>query len=144
MTSKEEMYYDKKDLIVFQEGIFGFEDQKEFLPLPVEENTDAVLSLQSIQDEEVGFIIMNPFLLKQDYDPILQAEDLEALNVKDTKDLSFYVIAVVKHPMEESTLNFKCPIVVNALTREARQVILEEGDYSFRETLKDLTPTKEA
>ena len=38
--------------------------------------------------------------------------------------LCYYVLCVVREPVQESTLNFKCPVVVNPDSRRAIQVIL--------------------
>ena len=131
--------FNEDDLITFQEGLFGFEEFKRFLPVSVEENSDAVLSLQSVEDENLSFIIMNPFLLKEDYIPQLSEADKKALGVADDEELAYYVLCVARTPSEESTVNLKCPVVVNPNTRQARQVILEKGAYGFRHTLKELS-----
>lgn len=133
----------KKDIseesqyIEFKEGIFGFEEEKKFLPIMLEDGSDAVLYLQSVQDRELSFIIMNPFMLKEDYDPVLSEEDYKKLGTSDEKDLSYYVFCVIANVAEESTVNLKCPIVVNHVTRQAMQVILNSEDYGFRHPLKE-------
>lgn len=133
----------KKDIseesqyIEFKEGIFGFEEEKKFLPIMLEDGSDAVLYLQSVQDKELSFIIMNPFMLKEDYDPVLNEEDYKKLGTSDEKDLSYYVFCVIANVAEESTVNLKCPIVVNHVTRQAMQVILNSEEYGFRHPLKE-------
>ena len=83
------------EYIEFEEGIFGFESQKKFIPIMLEEDSDAVLYLQSLEDEELSFVIMNPFMLKEDYDPVLSEEDYKALGTSNVGDLSYYVFCVV-------------------------------------------------
>lgn len=134
--------FNKDDLITFEEGLFGFEQSKKFLPVSVEEDSDAVLYLQNVEDENLSFIIMNPFLLKEDYAPQLSEADREALGTDKEEDLCYYVLCVAREPSEESTVNLKCPIVVNAGTRQARQVILDSSEYGFRHKLKDLAADK--
>lgn len=136
---KSSFSFNEDDLITFQEGLFGFEQFKKFLPVSVEENNDAVLCLQSVEDEELSFVIMNPFFLKEDYDPQLSEADRDALGVTSDQELSYYVLCVAREPSEESTVNLKCPIAVNPDTRQARQVILDTKEYGFRHTLKELS-----
>lgn len=137
--SKEEVRSSfQEEVICFGEGLFGFEDQKRFLPLCVEEDSDAVLCLQSVEDESVSFVIMNPFLFKEDYNPVLSQTDKETLKVEHEEDLSFYVICVVRDIMEDSTVNLKCPIAVNIANRQAKQIILDSDTYQFRHTLREL------
>lgn len=133
----------KKDIseesqyIEFKEGIFGFEEEKKFLPVMLEDGSDAILYLQSIQNEELSFIVMNPFMLKEDYNPVLGEEDYKKLGTSDEKDLSYYVFCVIANAAGESTVNLKCPIVVNHVTRQAIQVILGSDEYGFRHLLKE-------
>lgn len=127
----------EREYIEFDEGIFGFENERRFLPIMLEEDSDAVLYLQSLDNEELSFVIMNPFMLKGDYDPILGEEDYKALGTSNPEDLSYYVFCVVGDSVEESKVNLKCPIVVNHVTRKARQVILDSKEYGFRHLLKE-------
>ena len=82
---------------------------------------------------------MNPFRLMPDYDPVLKPEDYERLGTDQEELLSYYVISVIRSTPEESTVNLKCPVVVNSVTRKAIQVILESGAYRFRHSLSEFT-----
>lgn len=128
---------EKSQYIEFKEGIFGFEEEKKFLPVMFEDGSDAVLYLQSIRNEKLSFVVMNPFMLKEDYNPILSEEDYKKLGTSDEKDLSYYVFCVIANVAEESTVNLRCPIVVNHVTRQAVQVILGSDEYGFRHPLKE-------
>ena len=128
---------EKSQYIEFKEGIFGFEEEKKFLPVMFEDGSDAVLYLQSIRNEKLSFVVMNPFMLKEDYNPVLSEEDYKKLGTSDEKDLSYYVFCVIANVAEESTVNLRCPIVVNHVTRQAVQVILGSDEYGFRHPLKD-------
>ena len=86
----------------------------------------------------MSFILMNPFQLYADYTPVLSEEDRKLLNVSQEDDsVSYYVICVIRDPMDDSTVNLKCPIAVNIENREARQVILDNPLYQFRHLIKD-------
>lgn len=126
--------------IYFEEGLFGFEGYKKFLPVAVAADSDAVLTLHSTEEEGLAFIIMNPFLLKEDYDPQVPEEELKSLGeCGGEEDYSWYVLCVAHRPANQSTVNLKCPIVVNTVTRKAKQVILDQKEYGFRHRLEDLT-----
>ena len=131
------MTQENYEYIEFPDGLFGFEQNTNFVPLMVEEDSDAVLLLQSMENEELSFVVMNPFMLCEDYDPILSEEDYAKIGTKNQEELSFYVICVVKDDLDASTVNLKCPIVVNVVTRQARQVILDTKEYKLRHYLKE-------
>jgi len=127
----------EKEYIEFEEGVFGFEDRKRFVPYMLDEDSDAMLYLQSEEDENLSFIVMNPFMLKKDYNPVLSEEDYKKLGTSREEDLSYYVFCVIRDDVEACTVNLKCPIVVNHITRQARQVILDSDEYGFRHLLKE-------
>ena len=122
------MTQENYEYIEFPDGLFGFEQNTKFVPIMVEEDSDAVLLLQSMENEELSFVVMNPFMLCEDYAKI---------GTKNQEELSFYVICVVKDDLDASTVNLKCPIVVNVVTRQARQVILDTKKYKLRHYLKE-------
>ena len=127
-----------EELIHFSDGLFGFSELKNYVPLAFQDSSDALISLQSIDDFRVSFIIMNPFQLYSEYTPALSAEDSNLLKASyDEKNISYYVICVIHEHMEESTINLKAPIAVNTDTREAKQIILDNPLYKFRHPIKD-------
>lgn len=129
--------YDEENVVHFRQGLFGFETEREFLLLPFEGSGGTLLSMQSTQTPELAFVIMNPFSLKPDYTPLLQAEELAAMGASDSRELCYYVLSVVHEPVSESTVNLKCPVVINEDTREAMQVILNTDDYGMRHRLAE-------
>ena len=78
---------------------------------------------------------MDPFSLLPHYEPVLQPHELKELGVKDSQELGFYVLCVVKKPVSDSTVNLKCPVAIHPETRTARQVILETDAYEMRHPL---------
>ncbi|MBE5978918.1 MAG: flagellar assembly protein FliW [Paenibacillaceae bacterium] len=130
--------YTKEELIHFSDGLFGFSEMKNYVPLAFQDNSDSLISLQSIDDHRISFILMNPFQLYSEYAPVLSVEDSTFLEASyDEKNISYYVICVIHEHMEESTVNLKAPIAVNTDTREAKQIILDNPLYKFRHPIKD-------
>lgn len=138
-----EIEYTPEQKICFSEGLFGFEAQKEFLPISFEEDSDALICLQSLDDEQLSFILLNPFLIFNDYNPQILETDREAIGSPKDEDISYYVIGVIRDPLAKSTVNLKAPIAVNAKTRDARQIILDNPAYTFRHSLGGLQGKEE-
>ena len=124
------MEYDAKETVHFPDGLFGFESYKNYFPIPLEEDSDAIICLQSLDDKDIAFITMNPFLLTPDYHPEISNSDRKALGNPKDDDISYYCICVLQDVMENSTINLKCPIAVNTTTRSARQLILDQDRKS--------------
>ena len=108
-----------------------------FYLLPFEGSGHSMLCLQSIATPALAFILLDPFSLCPDYTPVLRKTELELFAVEDTGALCFYVLCAVKNPVAASTVNLKCPVVINPGTNEARQIIMETEAYDMRHPLAD-------
>jgi len=121
----------------FPNGLFGFEEEKEFFLLPFEGSEGSLLCFQSAGTPGLAFVAMNPFSLKPDYAPVLTAEELKEMGVERSEDLCFYTLCVVRRPAADSTVNLRCPVAINDQTRRAMQVILEDGGYHMHHLLSE-------
>ena len=139
-----EIEYDIDDILVFPSGLYGFEDEREFLLIPFEGSEGTLLCLQSRNTSALAFILMDPFSLHPNYAPTLQKAELSALGVKDSGDLCYYVMCVIKQPVGDSTVNLKCPVAINPDTRVCVQVILDAPEYEMRHILSKLKNGKGA
>ena len=127
--------YEQQEVIFFPNGLFGFEEEKEFLLLSFAGSQGNLLCFQSLKTPSLAFIAMNPFSLDPSYAPVLAPDELKMMGVKISQDLCYYVLCAVREPVSESTVNMKCPVVVNEESRQAVQVILEQGEYTMRRRL---------
>lgn len=132
-----EIDYSDSDVLSFPKGLFAFEDEKGFLLMPFSGSDGALLCLQSVCDPQLAFVVMNPFSLDPSYAPVLQPEELAELGVKESTELCYYVLCVVKNPVADSTVNMKCPVAINDETRRCMQVILDGDAYGMRHLLSE-------
>jgi flagellar assembly factor FliW len=129
--------YEPDDVLEFPNGLFGFEAEKHFLMLPFAGSGGNMLCFQSVEHQALAFIAMNPFALKPDYAPVLSAEELQLMQAEHSKQLCYYVMCVAREPVGESTVNLRCPVVVNPDLHRAMQVILDTADYHMRHRLDE-------
>ena len=127
----------REEALHFPRGLFGFEEEKTFYLLPFEGSGGSLLCFQSGQTPQLAFVAMDPFSLRHDYHPALTAEDLRELGAGGIEELCFYTLCVVRQPVGESTVNLRCPVVINPRTRQAVQVILESGAYEMHHRLAE-------
>jgi len=126
-----------EEALRFPKGLFGFEDEQEFLLMPFDQANSGLLCLQSVRTPALAFVAVDPFALHMAYAPVLQPDELEEMGVKDSQDLYYYALCAVKNPVADSTVNLKCPLAINGETRQGMQVILEQGDYHMRHRLSE-------
>ena len=119
-------------LYAFPNGIYGFEEDKQFAVFSKTIEDVSLLYMQSTKNPTPCFLVFEPWELHPGYDPILSTDDLAQCEAKTIDDLIFLVIATVHESVEDLTINIKSPIVLNPVTKMAMQVILQNPDYSVR------------
>lgn len=82
--------YTEEELVTFPEGLFGFSDLKQYLPLGLDDGDGSLLLLQSIENPDIAFFLINPPAILPDYCPALQPEELDFLQVSSSDELSYY------------------------------------------------------
>ncbi len=95
----------ESSVLEFPDGIFGFEDQKQFVLLPFDESGGSMLCFQSVVTAQLAFVAVNPFFLTKKYAPVLNKKELAMMGVTCSEDLCYYTLCVVKEPLAKSTVN---------------------------------------
>lgn len=116
----------------FEDGLYGFEDSKKFAVFEKSIDDISFLYLQSLDHEIPCFLVFEPWDLHPNYRPVLSREDLSLCQVDSIDQLIFLTIANVPSTIENLSINIKSPVVLNPKTRKARQVILQNPDYTVR------------
>ena len=121
------------DVMEFSDGLLGFEHLKRFFIVDPADET-LILWLQSADAAEVAFPILEPKLFKADYKVRLSANELRTLRIdaSNKKDTLVYCILTIPAEVSAMSANLKAPIVINSASRQARQVVLQENEYSVK------------
>lgn len=120
-----------QDIINFEHGLPGFENEKAFVFLPIEENSVFQI-LQSIQTEDLAFIITSPYAVTTNYNFDLDEAAVHALNIQNENEVAVFTIVSLKDTLAQSTVNLKAPIVLNTTNGKAKQVILDSEEFEIR------------
>ncbi|MED1740751.1 flagellar assembly protein FliW [Bacillus swezeyi] len=121
----------EEQMIVFENGLPGFSDEQKFVILPLSEDSPFVV-LQSVQTEELAFIVVSPFIFFKDYGFDLDETTVELLEIESGEDVEVMAILTIEEPFEKSTANLIAPIVVNRKKMLAKQVILHDSPYQTK------------
>lgn len=122
------------EIITFPNGLFAFEDLTEYVLISPLGDNEYPMWLQSTQSTKPCFIVFDSAALVPGYNPSLTNNECEMLKIEENTAIKYLVIAVVHEDHLKTTVNLKCPIVINTERRIAAQVILTE-DYSFRQPI---------
>lgn len=136
-----EMDCAEEDVLSFPEGLPGFETYQRYLLIRLDNDDDTLLCLQSLEEEQLAFIVVNPFSVVPDYQPRLTDSELALLDCGPDAALAFYSIAVLKDSFRDTTFNLKCPLAVNPLNHLAIQAVMEDDRYSMRHPISSAAPS---
>jgi flagellar assembly factor FliW len=126
--------YRESDVIEFPWGLPGFTHLHRWLFLTLDSQPSFVW-LQSLDDPGVALPTANPWMIFEDYDPVMPAYAFAALEIQDAAEFTYLCVTVVSEGAQEMTMNLVAPIVVNLRTRKAAQVTLDGTPYSVREPI---------
>lgn len=126
-----EIGIDDKDLVTFEEGIPGFLDLHRFAIINDDSN-EYISYLQSLDEENVCFIMMPPIFIEKDYDIEISDSTVKKLGIEKPEDVKLYAILSVPGSFKDTTANLKAPIIVNSNSNKGIQEILDDERYSIR------------
>lgn len=126
-----EIEIDSTKIIEMRHDILGFEGLKSFTIIS-EEGKAPFMWLQSVEKGSLAFIVVNPQLIKPDYEPEIDDLDAKSLDLEKQEDAMILAIVTVRLNPFSVTANLRAPVVINKTLRIARQVILESSDYPIR------------
>jgi len=134
MTTRHfgEIEYDPANTIVFPQGIPGFHDNKNFLLMSEDPDEDMLFWLQSLDDGDVAFTLMNVYSILPDYDPQVDQEEIEELGALSDSSLDIYNIVTIPEYTRHMRVNLKAPVVINRDTGLGKQVICTNEEYPIR------------
>lgn len=132
----------EEQILTFDKGIIGFEDWKKFTLIydaekGVEESS--IYWLQAIDEPTLALPIMDPTIVYEGYDPIVEDEIINSLG-DNIADATLLVVCTVTVPekLENMTVNLKAPIIINMDTNRGVQLIADNDDYQVRYPIYDI------
>ncbi len=138
-----EIGVDPEKLIVFEEGIIGFDFLKQFLLITDEENSESSISwLQSVDEPNFAMPVMDPLLIDEGYNPVVEDELLKTLGDFQDENLLVMVTVSVPSQLENMTANMKAPMIINGVNRRACQIIIDNDEYQVKYPIYEIFKEK--
>jgi flagellar assembly factor FliW len=126
-------------IITFEQGIMGFLDFKRYTILyDIEEgNSPSISWLQSLDEPTLALPVINPLLVKKDYNPIIEDEVLKSLGELGDENLVVLLSLTVPSEPTKVSVNLKAPFIINSDTKKGIQIIVENADYEVKYNVYD-------
>ncbi|MCR4720781.1 MAG: flagellar assembly protein FliW [Lachnospiraceae bacterium] len=131
---------DDDKVIVFDDGLFGFEEYKKFALIFNNEAKErpSISWLQSVDEQALALPVMIPTIVKPDYNPVVEDDALETLGDWNEENISVLVTVTVPENLSDMTTNLKAPIIINTDSMKGVQTVVENPDYEIRFKIYDL------
>lgn len=132
-------------IIHFPSGIIGFPEMTEFALVHDEEKgIGAIHWLQSVQEPAFAMPVMDPLLVRPDYNPEVDDELLRSIGELIPDEMLVLVTVTVPGDLTKMSVNLRGPIIINAAEKKACQVIIEGEDYAVKYPIYDILNAKKA
>lgn len=124
--------FEEERILRFADGLVGFEADKRFLFIENEDQELPFHWLQSIDNPELAFVVVNPMAIRPDYEFEISDAVEKRLEIEDPNVLAILAIVVIPADIDKMTMNLLAPLVINSEKRVGEQVVLVDDRYTTR------------
>lgn len=116
-------------IITMTTPFLGFAEERRFILLPHAPDS-AFWWLQAVDNPELAFVVIQPAVINQHYQPALPLHCQQELQAEDQRDLEILLILTIPkgHP-EAMTANLLGPVALNPAKKLAKQILLDPVQY---------------
>ena len=133
----------EEKIITFDRGLIGLENYKKFTILYDCEREETNISwFQSVDDAAFAMPVIKPWLVKEDYNPVVEDELLQGMGELTEENLVILLTMNVPSDLKQMSVNLKAPLIINSDTRKGAQIIVENQDYEVKYKVYDILRNK--
>lgn len=138
-----EVTIDPAKIIHFENGIVGFPELEDFaLIYDIEKgNNVGIRWMQSLQEPAFAMPVMDPLIVKADYNPMVDDEVLKPLGKLDPSETLVLVTVTIPKEAKKMSVNLMAPMIINAAEKKAVQIILD-GEYEVKFPVYEILKAK--
>ena len=115
--------------------ILGFED---ITSVDIHKVDDLFSTIHDVNNKNITLSIANPYSLRE-YSFDLPLDIKILLEIDENSNVDVYNIVVIRQPLENSTVNFLAPIIINNDNNKLAQAVLDpkkHPDFGMTEEIK--------
>jgi flagellar assembly factor FliW len=134
---------EERQKIVFPQGLFGFEDFTDYVLLDAEQQP--FYWLQSLDKEQTAFVLINPFLIRPDYEVNIGNDELADIGIDSPGKALIFAIVTIPPDGGPMTVNLQGPLTINRETHRGKQIILVDTQWKTKhDVMAELAVTRQA
>lgn len=120
----------EEQVIDLVEGFYGFEDYHKYALIDSEQ--EPFIWIQSLEDENLAFIAIDPFLFRPDYELDIDDKLLEPIEVESPTDLLVFALVTIPPSGSPITANLQGPLIINKKNKKGLQAIMNDGKWKTK------------
>lgn len=124
----------EEEIITLPTGLLGFSNARLYTLLE-DEVGSPFRWFQSLENESLAFVTIDPQIAISDYSIALSKEHLKKMEAGSVNDLNVLVIVTMTRDIKDVTINLQGPLVINMEKRIGMQVVIPDGQYATRHPL---------
>ena len=120
----------ERQKINFPSGLLGFEALKDYILMDAERQP--FYWLQSLDVEQVAFVLINPFLFRPDYEMNIDNEELLPIGINDSGKALIFSIVTIPPDGSPMTANLQGPLIINRDSHLGLQAVLTDSRWKTK------------
>jgi len=120
----------ERQKITFPSGLFGFESLKDYVLLDAAEQP--FYWLQSVDEENTAFILIDPFIFRPDYEMDISNEELLPIGITESEKAVIFSIVTIPPDNSPMTANLQGPLIINRISRLGIQAVLTDSRWKTK------------
>ena len=130
----------ESDIITMDDGLLGFPTLHGYALISDPEQAPFIW-LQSIEEPELAFVVVDPYIFFPGYQILAKSEELQSIGLPNISEGTILTIVVIPLNPMDITTNLRGPIVVNPENNKAKQLVLIDDRYHTKHfLLRDIPP----
>ncbi len=117
-------------IINLVDGFYGFEEFHKYVLLDSEQ--EPFIWIQSLEDKNLAFIGIDPFLFRPDYELDIDDALLKPIEAESPTDLLVFALVTIPPTGSPITANLQGPLIINKKNKKAMQAVMNDGKWKTK------------
>lgn len=139
--SMGEVEVQESQVVTIPEGLIGFEAYKNFVL--IESTYKPFIWLQSVEEQDLAFLLIDPFLICENYEADIDDATLAKINVENPADVVVLVTITIPANGKPITANLQGPLVINKKNNKCLQAVLDGNKWTTKHNIVEALKKKE-
>jgi len=113
---------EEEQIITLSEGFYGFNNYHRFALLDARQKP--FIWIQSLDDTELAFIAIDPFIFRPDYELDIDDSLLHPLGIESPSDVLVFALFSIPSDGSAITANLQGPLIINKKNKQAVQLVI--------------------